>query len=164
MVDVLDLDVGIDGVDQLAEVCRRRRWRIGDRRERRLQRGQPFARGLRARELLAVERERAVVVVAPARGSWRSGLRSIARSARCWLSARGRRRFAGDAFDRGDGVGADALVRLRMQRAQAQVAGSIGRPAVARCAGAGIDIISVPPAITRSSMPDMTGPPPGSPR
>ena len=38
--------------------------------------------------------------------------------------ARARRhRCARDAFQRGDGVGADALVRLRMQRAQAQIAG-----------------------------------------
>ena len=58
---------------------------------------------------------------------------------------------------RGDGVGADALVRLRVRARRRRLPASIsigGRPARWRPCS---DIISVPPAMTRSSMPAMTG-------
>ena len=58
-----------------------------------------------------------------------------------------------DAFERRNGVGANALMRLRMPGAQAKIAGVHHHRPFA--AAPSIDIISVPPAITRSSEPDM---------
>ena len=70
--------------------------------------------------------------------------------------------FAADAFHRGDRVAADALVRLRMDLLQMRGCRSPCRAASCRPAmssaasSAGSYIISVPPAMTTSSMPDMT--------
>src|SRR5689334_17620094 len=63
--------------------------------------------------------------------------------------------FARDAFHSRDRIGADALIGLRMHRTQVQVAVSNrGGPSLAS-RRFGIDIISVPPATTRSAMPAM---------
>jgi len=61
---------------------------------------------------------------------------------------------AGDAFQAGDGVGADALVvcgcRARRRRLPASIRPTEFGRRWRRCS-----LISVPPAMTRSSMPDM---------
>ena len=115
----------------------------------------PSSRRLRPREFLVVERERAVFVV-----DGHQALLEVAaldRGVGALLALQRQRVdvLRGDAFQRRDGVGADALVGLRMAvraGADCRCRSSAGRSAAAAF---GIDIISVPPAMTRSSMPAM---------
>ncbi len=131
VVDVLDLQVRIDLPDQAGErgallVDRH----LGHHLERRLQAGEAFLGGLRTGKLFPVQRQAAVFVehrhqalVEPAFADGHGG---------ALLADHGKvvHRIARDAFQGGDGVGADALVRLRMLGAQAHVAAvhQISRP------------------------------------
>ena len=123
MVDVFDLQVRIGLVDQLAEggaffVERH----VGDLGEGRLQTGQTLGGRLGTREFFVVQGNRAVEIIdgdqaliEPAFGYGDSGPALAFQSKRVDI-------LAGDAFHRGDGVGADALVALGMDGAQVQIA------------------------------------------
>ena len=64
VMHVVDLDIGIgaahDGIERLARLVYRHRHEV---RKHRLQRGEPFQRGLRPREFIARQRKRTVLVV-----------------------------------------------------------------------------------------------------
>ena len=137
VVDEVDLEIGIFLQDQFAErqaVGVERN--IGELLEGGLERREAFGRGLRPREFLAVERDRAVVIVHGDEALFEvTGLdRGV--GAALALQGKGVDIGAGDALHRGDGVGADALIGLRMHGAQVQVAGVEQRRAVLGAAAA----------------------------
>ena len=124
MMHELDVEVGIFVEDQLAIgralVIERI---VGDRRERRLELRQRFHRGGRPRILLAVERKAAVLAI-----DGHEALLEVAAldgGVRTLLAFEPERVdvLPRDAFHGRDRIGADALMRLRMPGAQAQIAG-----------------------------------------
>ncbi len=123
MMDVFDLEVRIDLTDQAAiggALFIQRHFR--HRGKGRLQRGKCFQRRLRAGEFFMIERQRAVFVI----DRHQAFLEMIALDRGIGpLLADDReffRRAAGNALKRCDRIGADALMRLGMQRAQMQIA------------------------------------------
>ena len=95
---------------------------VGHGREGRLQSRKTFRGGAGTREFLLVEGEAAVLVVDRHEALIEMAVPDRVVGALLALQRQGVDVFAGDAFEGGDGVGADALVRLRVPRAQAQVA------------------------------------------
>ncbi len=124
MMDVPDLEVGIFLQDQFAEGQSVRVERhVGKLFEGRLQRGQAFGRRAGARKLLPIERNRAVVVV-----DGHEALRempALDRGVGPLLAFQCQRVDIGarNALHGRDGIGADALIGLRMQGAQMHIAG-----------------------------------------
>ncbi len=124
VVHVLDLQVRIDLVDQPAQGrarCRRAA-RSAMAANEAFRRGQAFQGGLAAGELLAVQGQRAVLVIDRHQGAVEAALAD--RLVGALLADQGQlvQGLPRDALQRGDGVGADALVALRMPGPQAQVA------------------------------------------
>ena len=124
---------------------------VGDRGEARGERGERLGRGLRPRELLVVERDRAVEVEHRDQALVEAALVDRASGARLRLGGERVERLAGDALERGDRVGAQTpwcdCGWISWRWALPAPIGS--RPFF------GSDIISVPPPTTRSSMPAM---------
>ena len=123
MVDVGDLQVRMHLADQAAEGgALIVQGELGHGLEGGPQLAEAFHRRLRPGEFLVVEGEAAIFLVDRHQALSKAALADGDVGA--LLAGQGQfvDRLAADAFHRGDGVGADALVRLRMPRAQAQVA------------------------------------------
>ncbi len=122
-MDVLDLQVRIFLQDQRAErqplIVERH---IGQLLERRLQAVETFKSRIRPWELLVVECDRSIVVVHRHQALVEITARDSGGRTALALQRKLVHVFARDPFERRDGVGADALVGLRMKRAQVQVA------------------------------------------
>ena len=123
MVHELDVQVRIDGSDQLAEggaigVQRH----VGHGGEGRLQGRKALGGGAGTGELFLVQGQGAVLVIDRHQGLVEMAAGNGRRRALLAFQGEGVDIGAGDAFEGGDGVGADALVRLGMAGAQAQVA------------------------------------------
>ena len=124
MVDVLDVEVGVLLVDQLAEgrgvlgVAV-----VGDGRKARGERGERLGGGLRPGELLVVEGDRAVEVEHRDQALLEATLLDGDVGPALRFGGVGVERLAGDALDGGDGVGAHALVGLRMELLEMRVVG-----------------------------------------
>ncbi len=132
MVHVLDVEVGILLVDQLTEggvvlvpVVRHCGKARGERGER-------FHRGLGTRELLVVERDRAVEVLDRDQALVEPAF--LDRAVRPRLRLRGQRVqcFARDPFEGRDRVGADPLMGLRVDLTQMEVASTHREQALLR--------------------------------
>ena len=95
---------------------------VRNRRESGLQAGQPFQRGLRPRIFLAVERKAAVLAIDRHEALVEMAALDGSRRPLLAFEAELIDILPRNAFERRDRIGADALMRLRMPGAQAQIA------------------------------------------
>ena len=125
MVDRLDLDVRVNLVDQLAiGFLTLGRRHVEEHLEGRLELGEAFRCGIRARIFLMVEDDVAVIVFHHDGRSGEAAFRHRDRGAALAFDAHRFQFLTGDAFHRGDGISADALVRLRTPCLKARVVGA----------------------------------------
>ena len=123
MVDVVDLEIRIDLVDQLAEGrALLVQLEVSDLGERRLQFGKPFTGRVRAWELFVVQQQLAVMVID--RHQRLVEMTVLDRVVGALLAHKGQvvHRLAVDAFEGRNRIGAHALVWLRVHVAQVLVA------------------------------------------
>ena len=145
MVDASPFQVGVAGVDRLPEglpVGLDRH--IGDDVEGRFQAREPFGGGFGPGEFLVIERDAAILIVNGDEAFGEAAFADCNGGAALAFQTEGIDGFAADALHRGDGITADTLMRLRVQRLEGGVArphahrhDACGHVGSAECGGVG---------------------------